>query len=105
MWLLIFTTLLATASAYAQITSCSTVPSDVATQLSEMEAFNNRVPPPSSINLFDCITAKSLQSTVNSYRTALPEECSVIYTLTTLTDGFNTQKATLDQFVTACGSL
>ncbi|KAJ6511585.1 hypothetical protein C8R47DRAFT_1095565 [Mycena vitilis] len=105
MRILLSTVLVSMASAYAQITSCSTVPSDVATQLSEMQAFDDRVPPPSSINLFDCITAQSLQSSIDAYRAALPSECSLIYTLTTLTDGFNAEDATLKQFVTACGSL
>ncbi|KAJ6468487.1 hypothetical protein C8R47DRAFT_1151413 [Mycena vitilis] len=106
--LLIFTTLLAGAGAYAQTVS-STVPSDVARQLAEMQAFNNRVPKPSSTSLVDCTTAKSLKSGIDAYRNALianpASGCLSVYATTILTDGFNPQYTLLGQFVSACGSL
>ncbi|KAJ7622719.1 hypothetical protein DFH06DRAFT_1214623, partial [Mycena polygramma] len=103
----IFTALLAAAGAYGQITSCATVPTDVATQEASMKAFNGRTPAPSTSNLLDCATATTLKAGIDAYRTALlanpTDGCFLIYTTTTLTDGFVVDYATLSQFVSGCG--
>ncbi|KAJ7663412.1 hypothetical protein DFH06DRAFT_1190169 [Mycena polygramma] len=105
----IFTALLSAAGACAQITSCATVPTDVATQEAEMQAFNDRTPAPSTANLLDCATATILKAGIDTYRTAVlanpADGCFLIYTTTTLLDGFVVQYATLSQFVSGCGSL
>ncbi|KAF7360877.1 hypothetical protein MSAN_01117400 [Mycena sanguinolenta] len=103
----ILATLLAATGAHAQ--SCATVPNDVASQLAEMEAFNNRVPAPSSTSLVDCTTGKNLKSGIDAYRNALVADpasgCIGVYANLILVDGFNPQYTTLGKFVAACGSL
>ncbi|KAJ6475119.1 hypothetical protein C8R47DRAFT_704210 [Mycena vitilis] len=92
-----------------QITACTTVPTDVATQEAEMQAFNSKTPAPSTSNLLDCATATILKTGIDTYRTAVladpADGCFLIYTTTTLLDGFLVQYATLSQFVSGCGSL
>ncbi|KAJ6487099.1 hypothetical protein C8R47DRAFT_515400 [Mycena vitilis] len=110
--------------AYSQ-TSCASVVTDVARQVSEMQTFNNRVPPPSSSNRSDCTTAKSLKSGIDAYRSGLasdPGGCIVscwmssisscvdtsqgVYANTILAGGvFDPQYTILGKFVAACGSL
>ncbi|KAJ7224772.1 hypothetical protein C8J57DRAFT_1253184 [Mycena rebaudengoi] len=94
--------------AYAQ-TASSTVPSDVARQVSQMQAFNNRVPPPSSTNVVDCRSGKSLKSGIDAYRNALVANpasgCLGVYASLILTNGFNPLYSTLGKFVAACGTL
>src|ERR1700761_1921702 len=51
--------------------SCTSVPSDVASQLAEMKAFNSRVPAPSTTSPVDCTTGKNLKSGIDAYRSAL----------------------------------
>ncbi|KAK7018125.1 hypothetical protein R3P38DRAFT_2981410 [Favolaschia claudopus] len=92
-------------AAYAQ-NLCSTVPSDVLRQVSEMQTFNNRVPPPSSTNTVDCTNGKSLKKGIDAYRSALianpSSGCLTIYSQTVLTSGFNAQYTILGKFVAAC---
>ncbi|KAF7354298.1 hypothetical protein MVEN_01118100 [Mycena venus] len=101
----IFATVLAATGAHAQ-NLCATVPSDVARQLSEMQAFNNRVPPPSKTSTTDCTTAKNLKKGIDAYRTALATNpssgCIGVYANLILTDGFNPQYTTLGKFVASC---
>ncbi|KAJ6487098.1 hypothetical protein C8R47DRAFT_515412 [Mycena vitilis] len=104
-----FIALLAASGAYAQ-TSCAFVVSDVARQVTEMQNFNNRVPPPSSTNRSDCTTAKTLKSGIDAYRNALISDpasgCITVYATTILSSGvFNPQYSLLGKFVAACGSL
>ncbi|KAK7017829.1 hypothetical protein R3P38DRAFT_2784789 [Favolaschia claudopus] len=91
------------AGAYAQ-NLCSTVPSDVLRQVSEMQTFNNRVPPPSSTSTVDCINGKSLKKGIDAYYTApllsLTRQVDVFQTV--LTSGFNAQYTVLGKFVAAC---
>ncbi|KAJ7660238.1 hypothetical protein DFH06DRAFT_1326372 [Mycena polygramma] len=105
----ILAALLAASGAYAQ-TSCAFVATDVARQISEMQTFNNRVPPPSSTNRIDCTTAKSLKSGIDAYRSGLAATpssgCIGVYATTILAGGvFNPQYTLLGKFVAACGSL
>ncbi|KAJ7471099.1 hypothetical protein FB451DRAFT_1253004 [Mycena latifolia] len=119
----ILAAVLAATGAHAQ-NLCATVPSDVARQLSEMQAFNNRVPPPSKTSVTDCTNAKSLKKGIDAYRTALAANpssgCIVcppirlrphsdipfcaqgVYANLILTDGFNPQYSTLGKFVASC---
>ncbi|KAJ7186341.1 hypothetical protein GGX14DRAFT_485578 [Mycena pura] len=95
---------LAASGAYAQ--SCTNVPSDVASQLAEMKAFNSRVPAPSTTSFVDCTTGKNLKTGIDAYRSALIADpasgCLTIYADTILTDGFNPQYTLLGKFVAAC---
>ncbi|KAJ7660239.1 hypothetical protein DFH06DRAFT_392454 [Mycena polygramma] len=105
----IFAALLAASGVCAQ-TSCAFVVTDVARQVSEMQNFNNRVPPPSSTNRTDCATAKTLKSAIDAYRSALISDpasgCISVYASTILAGGvFNPQYTLLGKFVAACGSL
>ncbi|KAF7365985.1 hypothetical protein MVEN_00474400 [Mycena venus] len=107
--LLVITALLTASSAYAQA-ACASVPTDVARQISEMQAFNNRVPPPSSTSVTDCNSAKSLKSGIDGYRTVLAENpangCLGVYANLILAGGvFNPQYTLLGKFVAACGTL
>jgi len=100
--------LLAATSAYAQ-TACATVPTDIARQVSEMQAFNNRVPPPSSTSTVDCTTGKSLKSGIDAYRNALVANpasgCLGVYANDILLNGqFNPQYTILGKFVAACAA-
>ncbi|KAJ7869696.1 hypothetical protein B0H14DRAFT_2726864 [Mycena olivaceomarginata] len=85
---------------------CATVPADVARQLTEMQTFNNRVPPSSSASTTDCTSAKSLKSGIDGYRSVLAANpasgCIGIYANLILTDGFNPQYTILGKFVAAC---
>ncbi|KAJ7224775.1 hypothetical protein C8J57DRAFT_1390762 [Mycena rebaudengoi] len=104
----ILTALLAAAGAYAQA-ACSTVPSDVARQVTEMQTFNNRVPPPSSTSAVDCRSGKTLKKGIDAYRNALVANpasgCIGVYANLILTNGFNPLYTTLGKFVAACGTL
>ncbi|KAF8205874.1 hypothetical protein K438DRAFT_1963645 [Mycena galopus ATCC 62051] len=99
---------LAAVGAHAQTASvaCATVPTDVASQLSEMETFNNRVPAPSSTSVVDCTTGKNLKAGIDDYRNALvADPASGFYADLILVDGFNPQYTILGKFVAACGNL
>ncbi|KAJ7907026.1 hypothetical protein B0H13DRAFT_2662553 [Mycena leptocephala] len=102
----ILAALLAASGACAQ-TSCATIPADITRQVSQMQAFNNRVPAPSSTSTVDCTTAKSLKSGIDGYRNALianpASGCIGVYASDILANGqFNPQYTILGKFVAAC---
>ncbi|KAJ6520660.1 hypothetical protein DFH09DRAFT_1098242 [Mycena vulgaris] len=103
----ILTTLaLAASGVYAQ-GACGNVASTIANQVTEMNAFNNRVPAPVHTSAADCTTAKSLKSGIDAYRTAeisdAADGCAGIYATAVLTNGkFNPAYTILGKFVASC---
>ncbi|KAJ7146583.1 hypothetical protein C8R44DRAFT_864332 [Mycena epipterygia] len=104
----IFITLfLAASTAYAQTSPCGNVASTIASQVTEMNAFNNRVPAPSHTSFTDCTTAKNLKSGIDAYRTAEISDpadgCAGLYANAVLLNGqFNPAYTTLGKFVASC---
>ncbi|KAJ7182509.1 hypothetical protein C8R43DRAFT_967383 [Mycena crocata] len=97
---------LVASGAHAQA-ACSTVPSDVARQVSEMQTFANRVPPPAATNASDCLKAKDLKKGIDAYRSGLASHpgdgCVGVYASTILAGGvFNPAYTVLGKFVAAC---
>ncbi|KAJ6464862.1 hypothetical protein C8R45DRAFT_939709 [Mycena sanguinolenta] len=77
----------------------------IASQVAEMNAFNNKTPPPSAPT--DCITGKNLKKGIDDYRTGElkdPQDgCAGYYANAILTNtAFNPAYSKLGKFVAMC---
>ncbi|KAJ6565367.1 hypothetical protein B0H10DRAFT_2113114, partial [Mycena sp. CBHHK59/15] len=104
----ILTTLCLVASgAYAQTSPCGNVAATIASQVTEMNTFNNRIPAPSHTSSVDCTTAKNLKAGIDAYRLAEISDpadgCAGLYANAVLANRqFNPAYTTLGKFVATC---
>ncbi|KAF7337398.1 hypothetical protein MSAN_02266100 [Mycena sanguinolenta] len=97
--------ILLTASISSAQGACGDVAGTIASQVAEMNAFNNKTPPPSVPT--DCIKAKGLKKGIDDYRTGEIEDpgdgCTGLYANAIRTNtAFNPAYSKLAKFVAMC---
>ncbi|KAJ7147875.1 hypothetical protein C8R43DRAFT_952895 [Mycena crocata] len=106
-YLSILTALFLAFGANAQFNPCGNIPATIASEVTEMNAFNNRVPPPVHTSSTDCATAKRLKSGIDAFRAAElgdpADGCAGQYATAVLGNTqFNSAYTTLGKFVASC---